>query len=137
MVLFMNYTYTRVHNVNTFQLMWAVSGLFEKLTPQSCDLSCHIYYNISLSNSTVPDAPVDCNCTIVYNQSSGLLQSISSTWNTVVVSHAYVTFVGSNTKNQDQFFMHITRNKYCMLCMSLNWFLIIMGFSLPFQREFK
>ena len=42
----------------------------------------HPYYS-----PLVVDAPSDCNITATYSQSSGMLQSINSTWDTVSVSH--------------------------------------------------
>ena len=42
----------------------------------------HPYYS-----PPVLDTPSDCNITATYSQSSGMLLSINSTWNTVSVSH--------------------------------------------------
>ena len=63
-----------------------VSGSLLKLQPANEVISKSFvikYYVISL----VPEVSVNCTLTLSYNQSSGRLLSIFSTWTSVLVSH--------------------------------------------------
>ena len=56
----------------------------------SC-IVCILYIFHHALISTVPDTPSYCIIAAIYIQSSGKLVSINSTWDTVPVSHVYVS----------------------------------------------
>ena len=61
---------------------------YDLYTTCICSLDfLHAYICTLYILPTVPDTPPDCIITAIYNQSSGKLVSIKSTWDTVTVSH--------------------------------------------------
>jgi len=47
---------------------------------------CFLNTSYFISSPAVPDTPASCNVSVVYNQSSGMLLSIDSVWDPVLVS---------------------------------------------------